>query len=338
MADVTFLSQNEPVDEYGRALYAVSRSILRAHFDELSQADLVDLNCDKPDVTFRQLAKLARLHRDKGLRGDGFEWAVHEAILGGEPRVTELVAEALRKVSPKGFADLDQPHSLMFGHERARHLGFTDAVVSNASGDAVLLPDGSGRPFAFGSWVPIAARGVAAEPDLATRIKKVWKTDIFLSGPDKSRFAATTIKSNWHHLEDGNGLRVAIVPQAVDLRPGYSRWNSLHLVALPDPDGFMGLFNDAYEAVAEAILTVGGHDRGLYFYKPSAKAQRIQKQLEKYGTVKVVEILEALNDAAQQNLIAVDRRLMSVEAPEWLHINEKRTPIIAPRPSFEKLD
>lgn len=100
----------------------------------------------------------------------------------------------------------------------------------------------------------------------------------------------------------------------------------------------MGLFNDAYEAVAEAILTVGGHDRGLYFYKPSAKAQRIQKQLEKYGTVKVVEILEALNDAAQQNLIAVDRRLMSVEAPEWLHINEKRTPIIAPRPSFEKLD
>jgi hypothetical protein len=64
MADVTFLSQAEPVDEYGRALYAVSRSILRAHFDELSQADLEDLNCDRVDVTFRQLAKLARLHRE----------------------------------------------------------------------------------------------------------------------------------------------------------------------------------------------------------------------------------------------------------------------------------
>ncbi|MFH9861754.1 hypothetical protein [Streptomyces sp. NPDC017202] len=91
MADVTFLSQAEPVDEYGRALYAVSRSILRAHFDELSQADLEDLNCDRVDVTFRQLAKLARLHRDKGSRGDGFEWAVHEAIVGGEPRVVDLV-------------------------------------------------------------------------------------------------------------------------------------------------------------------------------------------------------------------------------------------------------
>ncbi|MET9772912.1 hypothetical protein ABZ023_01440 [Streptomyces sp. NPDC006367] len=52
MADVTFLSQAEPADEYGRALYAVSRSNLRAHFDELSQADLEDLNCDRVDDTF----------------------------------------------------------------------------------------------------------------------------------------------------------------------------------------------------------------------------------------------------------------------------------------------
>ncbi|MFI7009051.1 hypothetical protein [Streptomyces sp. NPDC050145] len=338
MADVTFLSQVEPVDEYGRALYAVSRSILRAHFDELSQADLEDLNCDRVDVTFRQLAKLARLHRDKGSRGDGFEWAVHEAIVGEESRVTDLVSEALRKVSPRAFADLDRPTSLMFGHERARHLGFTEAVVNNASGDAVLLPDGSGRPFAFGSWVPIAARGVAAEPDLRERIKKVWKTDIFLSSTEKARFAAATIKSNWHQLEDGKGLRVAIVPQALDLPAGYQRWKSLHLIALPDPDGFMGLFNDSYEAVAEAILTVGRHDRAPYYYKPSAKAQKIQAQLEKYGKVKVVDILDALNEAAQQNLISVDRKLMSVEAPAWLNINEKRTPVIAPRPAFEKLD
>jgi len=338
VADVTFLNQAEPVDEYGRALYAVSRSVLRAHFDELSTADLEDLNCDRGDVTFRQLSKVARLHRDKGARGDGFEWAVHEAIVGGEPRVADLVGEALRRLSPKSFADLQTPASLMFGHERARHLGFTEAVVNNASGDAVLLPDGSGRPFAFGSWVPIAARGFAGEPELRERIKKVWKTDLFLSGADKKRFAAATIKSNWHHLEDGNGLRVAIVPQAVDLNPGYRRWKSLHLIALPDPDGFMGLFNDAYEAVAEAILTVGRHDRAPYFYKPSAKAQKIQKQLERYEKVKVFDILDALNEAAQQNLITVDKKLLSVEAPDWLVIKEKRTPVVAPRPSFVKLD
>nr|PLA42311.1 hypothetical protein CYJ94_07205 [Micrococcus luteus] len=100
----------------------------------------------------------------------------------------------------------------------------------------------------------------------------------------------------------------------------------------------MGLFNDAYEAVAEAILTVGRHDRAPYYYKPSAKAQRVQQQLERYATVKVVEILEALDDAAQQNLIAVNKKLLSVDAPAWLTVNETRMPVIAPKPAFEKLE
>jgi hypothetical protein len=121
MADVTFLSQAEPVDEYGRALYAVSRSALRAHFDELSQADLEDLNCDRVDVKFRQLSKLARLHRDKGLRGDGFEWAVHEAIVGRESRVTDpmgpppatgrAVSHTSLRVTRNGSCGVGQPTS-----------------------------------------------------------------------------------------------------------------------------------------------------------------------------------------------------------------------------------
>ena len=66
MARVTFIEQREPVDEYGRALYAVGRSILRAHLDQLSKDDLTDLNSDRRDVTLRQLAKIVRLDRDKG--------------------------------------------------------------------------------------------------------------------------------------------------------------------------------------------------------------------------------------------------------------------------------
>lgn len=129
------------------ALYAVARSILRAQLDQLSQDDLTDLNADRAEVTMRQLSKLARLDRDKGMRGDGFEWAVHEAVIGGEPRVAEVLGEALARLSP-AFKSIERPTSLLFGYERAKYLGFLDAVVQNAGNEAVLLPDGQGPVIA----------------------------------------------------------------------------------------------------------------------------------------------------------------------------------------------
>lgn len=212
MTDVTFLSQRVPVDEYGRALYAVARSILSALLDQLSQQDLTDLNVDRGDVTMRQLSHYARLERDKGMRGDGFEWSVHEAIAGGEWRVTEIVADALARVSPK-FKSASGTSSLLFGYERAKYLGFLDAVVKDAGEQAVLLPDGRGHPFRFRSdWLKHAADGQRAEGQLGHRITKVWKTDIFLSDEHARRYAAATVKSNYKQLEGGPGLRASCRP------------------------------------------------------------------------------------------------------------------------------
>lgn len=177
--DISFITQKQPVDERGRALYAIARSILRAQLDQLTQADLEDLDRDRTDVTMRQLAKLARLSRDKGMRGDGFEWAIHEAVLGGEPTVTEPLADAMLKASPK-YRSMSAPRSLLFGYERARYLGFLDATVKDASDSAIILPDGSrGRPYRFDTWVSKAAVGASAEPELRPRIRKIWKTDLF---------------------------------------------------------------------------------------------------------------------------------------------------------------
>jgi hypothetical protein len=337
VAEVTFLSQKEPVDEYGRALYAVSRSILRALLDQLSVDDLTDLNTDRGDVTLRQLAKVVRLDRDKGMRGDGFEWAVHEAIVGREPTVTEPVADALGRACAK-LRNAGEPESLLFGYERAKYLGFLDAVIEEAGAGAILLADGSGKPFHFGPWVRVAARGELAEAELRERIKKIWKTDLFLTAEGSWRWAAATIKSNWHQLEDGPGLRVAIVPEAKDLSRKRRRHQGLHLAVLPDPDGFIGLFNDAYEAMAHAILKVGKQPVAPYWTKPSAQAQKVQEQMEKYGTVKVMDIEGALNEAAQQKLIGVKKQLVSVAPPPWLRITEQRTAVLAPKPSFVKLD
>lgn len=336
---VSFLVQGDPPDEYGRALYAVARSIMRALLDQLGADDLEVLQSDRSDVTLQQLAVVSRLDRDKGMRGDGFEWAVHEALIGGESRVTELVGSALTRAS-KHIAKGAVPTSVMFGYERAKHLGFLDAVVDEAGTSARLLPDGRGRPFAFGPWVRLAAIGPEAEPELGSRIEKIWKTDLFVTDHIGERYLAATVKSQWRDLEGGAGLRLGIVPEAKDLRSGikYDSSRGLWLVALPDPDGFMGLFNDAYAAVAEAIYTLGKHTQSKYWAKPSAKAQKVQDQLIKADKASVLEIEDALNEAAQQNLVSVQEQLVGVQAPSWLHIGKAAPKILAPKPKFERID
>lgn len=335
---VSFLVQGDPPDEYGRALYAVCRSIVRALLDQLGAAELEIVQADRKDIQLKQLAYIARLDRDKGMRGDGFEWAVHEALMGNESRVTDLVGAGLARAS-RNFSN-ESPTSVMFGYERAKHLGFLDAVVDEAGTSARLLPDGRGRPFAFGPWVRVAAAGPAAESGLGTRIEKIWKTDLFLTDHIGERYVAATVKSQWRDLEGGAGLRLAIVPEAKDLKSGIS-FDSKHglwRIALPDPDGFMGLFNDAYAAVAEAIYTLGKHTQSKYWAKPSAKAQKIQDQLIKAGDATVLEVEDALNDAAQQNLVSVSEQLVPVQAPGWLHLGKAAPKILAPKPRFMSVD
>jgi hypothetical protein len=337
---ITFLEQNAPIDEYGRALYAVSRSVLRALLDSLSSEDLTDLNTPLADVRMRQLAKVVRLDRDKGMKGDGFEWAVHEAILGGEEAVLGPVHQAMRRASR--FVKDATPTSLLFGYERAKYLGFLDAVVDGAGADAYLLPEGSGRPFSFGPWVQKAAMGAAAEDLLNERIKKIWKTDLFLSAEGDSRNFAATVKSNYGLLEGGKGLRIGIVPESTHAgnHSGvrYDTKHGLWVVTLADPNGFMGMFADAYHAVGRAMCTLGKQPAPPYYTKPTAKAQRVQLQLEKYPDATVIEIEAALNEAAQQDLLSQTYGLVNVNAPDWLHLKKMAPKIICPKPKFDKLD
>lgn len=339
-AEITFIQQSAPLDDYGRGLYAVSRSVVRALLDSLSNEDLTDLNTPLDQVRMRQLAKVVRLDRDKGMRGDGFEWAVHEAILGGEPSVLNPLAHALKRSSPK-VRD-EAPTSLLFGYERARYLGFLDAIVDEAGNDSFLLPEGSGRPFKFGPWVSMAAQGAYAEPYLKERIKKIWKTDLFLSTKGDTKYFAATIKSNFSQLEGGEGLRIGIVPESTHVGNfsgvRYSQKHRLWVVTLADPNGFMGLFSDAYHAVGRAMCSLGKQEPPVYYVKPTAKAQRVQEQLEKYPDARVIEIEAALNEAAQQDLVEQKHQLVAVNAPNWLHIKQMAPKIICPRPSFVKLD
>lgn len=230
----------------------------------------------------------------------------------------------------------------MFGQERAKYLGFLDAVVGDAGDEAFLLPSGSGRPFQFAKWIPTAAQGSQAEFSLPDRIKQVWKTDLFLSTVDDTRNLAATVKSNYSQLEGGRGLRIGIVPESLHKqnRTGifHNKKTDLWVASLADPNGFMGLFNDGYRAVMRVVCTLGKQPAPSYWVKPSAKAQRVMAQLVKYEGARVLEVESALDNAAQQNLVGVKQQLVGVNAPSWLHVKTMAPKIISPKPKFSKLD
>lgn len=67
MAQVTFLQQAAPVDEYGRALYAVARSIIRALIKLVMMIWLTSIALritrSRPHSAFRNNLKNTRLPR-----------------------------------------------------------------------------------------------------------------------------------------------------------------------------------------------------------------------------------------------------------------------------------
>ena len=74
------------------------------------------------------------------------------------------------------------------------------------------------------------------------------------------------------------------------------------------------------------MSTLGKQEPPAYWTKPSAKAQRLQAMLEKSGLSRVLGVEDALNEAAQDDLVSSNHRLLSVEAPEWLKGFRERWP------------
>ena len=85
------------------------------------------------------------------------------------------------------------------------------------------------------------------------------------------------------------------------------------------------------------MLTLGKMPQPPYFVKPTPSAQRIQEQLERFGDAKAVEVEDALNEAAQQDLVGINHRLIGVNAPDWLHIKQMAPKMLSPKPRFSPI-
>lgn len=329
------LVQRERVEDYRAALFSVARSILVAMLDGLGRTQLeVIQETERGRVKLGQLAWVARLPRDKGARGDGFEWAVHAAVADGDSGVCGRLARAMCDAAEAARGDTI--HSVLFGYERARNPEFLREFLSEMGAYPRLLPGGRGRSAPIGDVLSSLVDGPRA--DLPERFASVWKADMFLSAEGSDKWLAATVKSNPELLEGGSGLRVGVVaewpdwPASDDLSP--TRLDDLGLIVavLPDHDGFVRVFNDGYAAVAEALRVIGQHPPEWvpHYLKPTVVGQEIARELTLHASTPVVEIVDELGLYGQRGLITPDRRRFSV--PGWLRNNRMQPFVATARP------
>ncbi len=156
-----------------------------------------------------KLKMLPRLYRaDDGDCGICFEYAVHEAMARGDPRVIEQIGDAANLCNVPG----KDPKSILFGLEKTGAQQLIDTADQIFTDESRLLYGTRGQPAKLRkhlSTIAGAFRNRKTRPALPYSIRGLWKADLFVGFPTTDRWAATTVKINQSQLEGAAGLRIA---------------------------------------------------------------------------------------------------------------------------------
>ena len=231
------------------ALAGFARSILRAYLDGVPDEVARNVRGGRNGMTLFMLGSLYK--HDPGQHGDSFEWAVHEAIAAQEWSMREMLQDALRLCG----IETSDPTSILFGAERARHLGYLDLIGEQAGDRAHFRVGTPGRPPLLSKFLPIAAAGRQREGELPPSLASLGKADLLVGCGESQAFVAATVKVNSSALVDGAGLRIGITPEAARLPAGVYQHprKSLVLVSVPRVRGFVETFFKAEGMVRQVL-------------------------------------------------------------------------------------
>lgn len=231
---------------------------------------------------------------DTGQHGDSFEWAVHEAIAAGEWSLQQYVADALARCGIR----TSQPTSILFGAERARHLGYLDLISEQAGDRAHLRVPTQGRPPLLTKFLPIAASGARRASDLPSSLMALGKADLLLGCAETQAFVAATVKVNPSALEDGPGLRIGITPESPRMPHGvymHPRKN-LTVISIPRVRGFVESFYKAELMVRQVLSRRVRTPSDLQV--PDADARELASWLVERREHPALDVTDDLNDLA----------------------------------------
>lgn len=300
--------QLNPVADEVSALTAVVRPILSGTLYSLKR-DLVDQAGGYDAITLEMMARIYK-------PGDGdcgicFEYAVHDALLRGEPRVSERVNDALTRHCK--MAGQSNPISILFGAEKTGALQLIDTAKEVLTNESALLTGIKGRPVYLKRHIDQVAAAFRREErrlELPQSISGLWKADLFLGFTDIDRWVGTTVKVNKSHLEPARGLRIGIVPAKEGGDDSIKKEGNLIVCPLPYDDDFMQVFYQGWGIVRQFFYADAKVPPEPYLSRPPER--QVARYLEDRRKYPVKDVIDALIPLSQPELIETESRTPDV--------------------------
>ncbi len=315
--------QLNPVADDVLALTAVVRPILSGVLNAL-KADVV---AEVGGYESVKLKMLPRLYRP----GDGdvgicFEYAVHEAMNNGDPRVVTRISDALKRCRIRET----EPKSILFGIEKSGAVQLIDTARDILTEESRTLAGGVGQPprlLPRLNTLAAAFRRSHARLALPWSIRGLWKADLFVGSLETQQWVGTSVKINPAQLEGAAGLRVGIVPtrqgQSDKIRLDEGR--GLVICPLHHDADFMQVFYEGWRVVQAFLSSDAELPREALLPRPIDR--EVCRILEERREFPVVEVVEALSIFSQPELIATDTEQVSLEIVKG---NTETSTLVAP--------
>jgi len=294
--------QKSPVEDEVSALIAVVRPILLGLLLSLKK-DVADRLGGYGKVELFMLAR-------NRLKGDGdvgvcYEYAVHDAVRRGDPKVLERVEDALKKCKVPG----SQLNSILFAAEKNGVLALIDTARELITDESRVLTGKKHQPPKLKTHIQglfDAFHKQGARLALPESINGLWKADLFLGTTDQDRWVGTTVKINALQLEAANGLRVGIVPARYGKSDKIVKDDKKNMIVCPLP--YDGSFVETFYHAWAIVLQVFNADCELpkEVHLPTPAHRHVAKELVSRRHFPVMDIIEALEPLAQPHLLDTD--------------------------------
>jgi hypothetical protein len=292
--------QANPVADPVSALVAVTRPIISGVLHSVGTQYLDAYEGDRTRVPMKMIGKLRSEH--DGETGVAFEYAIHDAVLTGEPIVTDRITEALKVCRIRQ----GNPASILFAVEKqgSKQLIATDYDL--VTEDSRVLLGHRGHPPKLKKYLNLLAAAFTrpgTRLNLPQSINGLWKADLFLGSPEPDHWVGTSVKINPAHIQKAAGLRIAIVPSRSGKSDAIRKDESKNLVICPIPhdDSFMQTFYAGRRVVQALCFANFEMPKEVYLESPIER--EVARMYVERREHPASEVLEAVRVFAQPHLL-----------------------------------